>query len=166
MDAGERARGVLLGLVAGNVLGVGVEGWPGSRIRQRYPDGVREIDAAERDRPWDDDVAQAIILAEAIVERGELSLDDLGGRFLRWYREGARGIGAQTSQVMRELAGGTPPTDAARLVWERSGGKAAGNGAVMRCAPLAIRWRHEVELLVDQSRVSARITHEDPRCQW
>ncbi len=43
---------------------------------------------------------------------------------------------------------------------------AAGNGAVMRCAPLAIRWMNDDGTLVRNSVVSAGVTHWDPRCIW
>ncbi len=52
------------------------------------------------------------------------------------------------------------------MAWEETGGNAAGNGAVMRCAPLAIRWRHDDVALVRNTIVSAVVTHWDPRCTW
>jgi ADP-ribosyl-[dinitrogen reductase] hydrolase len=51
-------------------------------------------------------------------------------------------------------------------VGEESGGQAAGNGAVMRCAPVALRWCGRGRELVEQARRSALVTHHDPRCVW
>ena len=48
----DRARGVMLGLAAGNLLGLPMEGWPYREIDQWYPDGVRDIDAARRSCRW------------------------------------------------------------------------------------------------------------------
>lgn len=162
----DRYRGVVLGLAVGNALGLPAEGRPAAWIRERYPRGLADIDPVETDRPWDDDVAQAVLLAEALVEEGRLDLEDLGRRLLAWYRESGRGIGLQTARVIEQLSRGTPAAYAAGLVWEASGRQAAGNGAVMRCAPVALRWWRDEERLIEQSRISARVTHEDPRCQW
>jgi ADP-ribosyl-[dinitrogen reductase] hydrolase len=41
----------------------------------------------------------------------------------------------------------------------------AGNGALMRCAPVALFTLNSPEMLVDISRASARVTHHDPKAQ-
>jgi ADP-ribosyl-[dinitrogen reductase] hydrolase len=46
-----------------------------------------------------------------------------------------------------------------------AGGRAAGNGSVMRCAPVALRFRGDLGTLDQASRDTARITHADARCQ-
>jgi ADP-ribosyl-[dinitrogen reductase] hydrolase len=161
-----RYRGVLLGLAVGNALGLPVEGRPPAWIRDQYPEGLREIDRHERERPWDDDLAQTVILAEMLAEHGELDLEALAASLVRWADENGRGIGSLTHAVITELAAGAPPSVAARQVWERGGGTAAGNGAVMRCAPVALRWRHSGRQLVEQTWRSAIVTHADPRCPW
>ncbi|MDE0207222.1 MAG: ADP-ribosylglycohydrolase family protein, partial [Candidatus Tectomicrobia bacterium] len=61
---------------------------------------------------------------------------------------------------------GLPALQASRAAWEDSRGRAAGNGAVMRCAPLAIRWRHDDAALVLNTVCSAAVTHWDARCIW
>jgi ADP-ribosyl-[dinitrogen reductase] hydrolase len=43
---------------------------------------------------------------------------------------------------------------------------AAGNGSIMRCAPVALRFRTEPEAIVQASIDTSRITHADPRCTW
>jgi ADP-ribosyl-[dinitrogen reductase] hydrolase len=160
-----RSRGTLLSAAAGNALGGEVEGLSAERIRARFG-RVTEIPSAERESGWDDDIAQTVLLAEALLERGTLDRDDLARRLVDWFRAGARGIGMLTMQVMTELVSGTSPADAAREVWERSGRQAAGNGAVMRCSPVALRWRRAPERLVAEARASALVTHHDPRCEW
>ena len=64
----DRARGTMLGLAVGNLLGLEMESSSYQRIRQDYPDGVRDIDPAEAQRPMDDDLAQTVELGEALVE--------------------------------------------------------------------------------------------------
>ncbi|RMG66619.1 MAG: hypothetical protein D6715_06510 [Calditrichaeota bacterium] len=159
-------RGCLLGLACGNVLGVEVEGWSRAAILARYPEGVQEPDPQERFREWDDDVAQALILGEALLSPEGVQADRLGQALVDWMRRSGRGIGTLTAQVLGRIAGGEPAEEAAQRVWEISGRQSAGNGAVMRCAPVALRWWREPERLIRESLASARVTHADPRCQW
>jgi ADP-ribosyl-[dinitrogen reductase] hydrolase len=115
----DRYRGTMLGLAVGNALGIPVEGRPRAFVRDRYPDGVREIPREERGLSWDDDVAQGVLLAEAILERGAVDPDDLGRRLVRWAEENGRGIGIQTRAVIELLEAGRAATEAARVVWGR-----------------------------------------------
>lgn len=162
----DRYRGTLLGLAVGNTLGLPVEAWPREAILERYPGGVREIDPTELALPWDDDLAQAVIIAEAILERDTLGSDDLAARLLEWEDSNGRGMGSQTRAVLSLLRLGKLPSEASRIVWEESGSAPAGNGAVMRCAPVAMRWRLDMERLRVETENSSRVTHHDPRCGW
>lgn len=160
----ERYAGALLGLAVGNALGGPVEGLTAAEIRQHHPDGLTEIAESET-HTWDDDVAQAIALAESLLP-GPLDPDAFLDRLVRWFRESGRGIGRQTRAVLRLAERGPGGTEAARRVWEESGRTAAGNGAVMRCAPVGLRWRREPGRLVEDAIASARVTHYDPRSAW
>lgn len=165
-DLRDRYRGTLLGLAVGNTLGLPVESWPSAEIRRRYPKGIREIDPLEVKLPWDDDLAQAVILAEAILEYDTLRNDDLAARMVSWFESNGRGMGAQTRAVISALRQGMLASEAAKLVWERDGGQPAGNGAVMRCAPVAMRWPQDPVKLLEETENSSRVTHYDPRCSW
>jgi ADP-ribosyl-[dinitrogen reductase] hydrolase len=162
----DRYRGALLGLAVGNTLGLPVESWPRSEILRRYPKGIRELDPLELTLPWDDDLAQAVIIAEAILEHDTLGNDDLATRLLQWFESNGRGMGSQTRAVLNALRAGMLPSEAAKLVWEEAGTQPAGNGAVMRCAPIAMRWRLDPVKLRDETENSSRVTHHDPRCGW
>jgi ADP-ribosylglycohydrolase len=162
----DRYRGTLLGLAVGNALGLPVESWPSSEIRRQYPRGIRDIRPDEVLLPWDDDLAQAVILAEAILEHDTMKNEDLARRLMDWFVSNGRGMGGQTRAVINALHKGMMPSEAARLVWERDGGQPAGNGAVMRCAPVAMRWPSDRKKLFEETEQSALITHHDPRCAW
>ena len=195
MQLQDRCRGLMAGLAAGNLLGIPCEGWPREEIRLRWPGGVRDIEARSG-YPDDDDLAQAVILAAACHGAEALDADDLARQFWVWGEENGLGMGHATRATLARYGGipprcygsrnmsarrrvsarpgfrvarepvGLPALAASRAAWEDAGGKAAGNGAVMRCAPLAIRWRQDDTALVRNTVVSAVITHWDARCIW
>jgi len=162
----DRFRGVLLGLGVGNGLGLPVEGGSQQSIRRAYPRGVTEIDPEESRRPWDDDLAQAVILAEVLCETPEMDPSAFAGRLINWAAENGRGMGILTSSVIAEMKQGNDAFEAARLAWERNPMSGAGNGAVMRCAPVALRHLFSGSALIQAARSSALVTHYDARCEW
>ena len=162
----DRARGVLLGLAVGNLLGLPVEGFGRSLIEQRYPDGVTEIEPSERDRPMDDDLAQAVDLAEALANDAD-PLTGFTDRLVRWRRENGRGIGIMTSTVIDHLEDGLGAPGAARAFWQEQGSpETQPNGALMRCAPVALQQAHDPARLIELSTGTCAVTHFAPGAQW
>jgi ADP-ribosylglycohydrolase len=181
-DVLDRCRGSMVGLAVGNLMGVCQEGMSRHQLLCRYPGGIREIEALPG-YPDDDDLAQAVILADACLAADHLEVEDLARRFWAWGEENGLGMGGLTRRALTHFGGalpqqargtetrprqpeGCPAHSAAREAWEESGRCAAGNGAVMRCAPVAVRWMHSELALVLNTVVSAVATHYDPRCVW
>ena len=162
----DRARGVLLGLAVGNLLGLPVEGASREAIRQSYPQGIGEIDPSERDRAMDDDLAQAVELAEALAQDDDPA-SGLAERLVRWRKENGRGIGIMTSLVIDDLEDGLGVPGAARTYWESHGCPVSQpNGALMRCAPVAICHVAGPDNLVQETARSCAVTHYAPGAQW
>ncbi|MDE2788545.1 MAG: ADP-ribosylglycohydrolase family protein [Chloroflexota bacterium] len=159
----ERARGVLLGLACGNLLGLPVEGRWHYDIAYRYPQGVLFIDPHERDRDLDDDLAQAVELAEAFLS-GDDYVRGFAGRLIEWAWVNGRGMGGTTRRVINRMRDSADALDAARLVYEQS--PIAPNGGVMRCAPVAIVRRSDPALLISDSAATCAVTHYANTCQW
>ena len=177
--ADDRERGLMVGIAAGNLLGLPVEGRPRWQVHERFPNGVHDI-TARPGYPDDDDLAQSIIIAEA-SEEGPLDVEDLGHRFWEWAEVNGLGMGNLTSNVLTLFGGSYPQRlrhgtledvrqpkgiaieDASQEAW---GGKRAGNGALMRCTPIAVRWRDDAAALGRNSVISAVPTHWDRRCGW
>ncbi|MEK7467105.1 MAG: ADP-ribosylglycohydrolase family protein [Planctomycetota bacterium] len=154
-----RATGTLLGLAAGNMLGLEAE----FELEPRVPP-VTDIPEAELRRPWDDDLAQAFELAESLARHRKADPRDLANRFQKWARANGRGMGSQTQQAIRLFEKGFAPLDAGRMVWEQSVGRAAGNGGVMRVAPVGLAFHDNPEALAKAAHDATAITHFDPRC--
>ncbi|MCY3570354.1 MAG: ADP-ribosylglycohydrolase family protein [Chloroflexi bacterium] len=162
----DRARGVLLGLAVGNLLGLPVEGASRSTIQRSYPAGLREIDPRERYRPMDDDLAQAVDLAEALARDPDPVLG-FADRLVKWRTENGRGIGIMTSTVIDYLEVGLGVLGAANAFWqERGSPETQPNGALMRCAPVALRHALEPQALITQSALTCAVTHFAPGAQW
>ena len=158
----DRARGAMLGLAVGNLLGLPVESQWHDDIAQWYPDGITNIDPDEAHRPMDDDLAQAVDLAESLVGGGDY-ISDFAERLIVWADENGRGMGLLTSRVINQLRR-HPPPDAARIVYEQR--PIAPNGGVMRCAPAALARLRQPELLVSDSAAACAVTHYAAACQW
>ncbi|MCY3568431.1 MAG: ADP-ribosylglycohydrolase family protein [Chloroflexi bacterium] len=162
----DRASGVLLGLAAGNLLGLPVEGVGRDTIRSRYPQGIREIDPREVRRPMDDDLAQAVDLAEALAD----DVDPVAGfanRLVKWRNENGRGIGIMTSTVIDYVEVGLGAPGAAKAFWQERGcPETQPNGALMRCAPVALRYARQPEQLIAQTASTCAVTHFAPGAQW
>ena len=160
----DRARGVMLGVVVGNLLGLPIEGRSRRQIQERYPQGVTEIRPAEMAKPMDDDPAQSVELAEALLEGGDL-VERFAARLVAWSLLNGRGMGRTTRQSINQLKDKVPPPVAAYAVY-RAKGENAPNGGIMRCAPVAIARRRHPELLIRDTADTCAVSHYAPASQW
>src|SRR5881394_579612 len=162
-----RARGALLGLVAGNQLGVPTEhlGTPDA-IRQAFPNGVTDLAPPPKNSPYDDDAAMALLLGESLVSSQGFDANDLARRWVKWMKVDGRGIGATTRRALTLIDRGKEPFEAGRLANQENPGRSAGNGSVMRCAPVALLYHNDPDRLMRVSTQQAAITHSDERCTW
>lgn len=155
----ERAHGLLLGLAAGNALGLPTEPLEtAAAIGQRFPGGVRDIVRQDTpESPFDDDTALAVILAEELADP-PLDFATVAHRWVDWARTDGRGIGDWTSRALAHIAThDSPPA---------STGGVATNGALTRCLPIALVAFGSPRNLVSATFHAAALTHPDPRCTW
>lgn len=172
MDRGDpqlvsRARGALLGLVAGNQLGVPTEhmGTP-EAIRKAFPNGVVDLAPPPKNSPYDDDAAMALLLGESLLASKGFDANDVGRRWVKWMKVDGRGIGITTKRALTLIDRGKEPFEAGRLANQENPGRSAGNGSVMRCIPVALRYHNDPDRLIRVSTQQAAITHADERCTW
>src|SRR5438093_8590456 len=162
-----RARGALLGLVAGNQLGVPTEhlGTPDA-IRQAFPNGVTDLATPPKNSPYDDDAAMALLLGESLLDSQGFDANDVARRWAKWMKVDGRGIGMTTKRALTLIDRGKEPFEAGRLANQENPGRSAGNGSVMRCIPVALRYHDDPDRLIRVSTQQAAITHADERCTW
>ena len=169
-DLADRYAGTLLGLACGDALGGPVEFRKRDDIAAEFPAGVTEyigggwLNLAPGEVT--DDTQQTLILAEALTEHG-LDLARFAAGLIGWMRSEPKDIGNTTRVALTALAAGTSPRESGLAALEQRGQRgAAANGAVMRCAPVALRFRRDREKLVEASLDSARVTHAEERAAW
>ena len=160
----DRLRGAFLGLAVGDALGTTLEfAPPGSfePLEDMVGGGPFDLPPGA----WTDDTAMAACLAESLVVTGRFDPTDQLRRYLRWYREGHWSSTGACFDI-----GGTTRT--ALEAFERSGDPAsggtdphsAGNGSIMRLAPVPVAFAHDPQEAVHLSGESARTTHALPEC--
>ena len=166
----DRAAGVLLGMACGDALGAGYEfGPPLANDVPVVMEGGGSFGWAPGE--WTDDTSMAIAIAEVAAEgldlRGEEAQDRIAGPWATWA-ETAKDIGIQTRQVFRsatQVVGTQPTAEGLRTAaaeLHRRTGRTAGNGSLMRTAPVALAYLDDEAALVEAATALSALTHADP----
>jgi ADP-ribosyl-[dinitrogen reductase] hydrolase len=83
-------------------------------------------------------IRMALRVAESLLDRGAFDLEDIGARYLDWWRGGAFDTGPTAAEVLSLVACGIPFEQAAIRVDEKAAGLTAGCNPAHRSAPLAM----------------------------
>jgi ADP-ribosyl-[dinitrogen reductase] hydrolase len=113
---------------------------------------------------YTDDTQMALLIAESLLQNKGFVASDLARRFQAWART-AKDVGIQTRAVVNMETYLSDPDRCSLRYYADHPDSSAGNGALMRCAPVALFCLNSLEELVETSRASARVTHHDPRAQ-
>lgn len=155
----DRARGAFLGLAIGDAIGTTLE----FRARDSYSPVTGMVGGGPfqlRPGEWTDDTAMAIALAESLLEHEGLNEKDLMEGFCEWYEQGTYSctgtcfdIGITTRAALQRfrltgnpMAGSEDP-------------RHAGNGSLMRLAPVPILYWNNGPARANAARNQSRTTH-------
>lgn len=158
----DRALGAMIGSAVGDAVGTTLE----FKARDTYPLLTDMIGGGPfRLKPgqWTDDTSMALALMDSLLKHPSLEEADLMERFVRWHERGDYSttgrcfdIGITTRQALgrwkqtgNPVAGSTAPDT-------------AGNGSLMRLAPVATRWWRDRDVLRDVAARQSRTTHGAP----
>ena len=155
----DRFRGAMLGLAVGDAVGTTLEfKRPGTfaPITDMVGGGPFDLNPGE----WTDDTSMALCLATSLVECGGFNAQDQMERYVRWWKEGyfsstgrCFDIGITVTTALSQFmdygdpyAGSTDPNT-------------AGNGSLMRLAPMALFYGRNPQMAITRAADSSRTTH-------
>lgn len=104
----------------------------------------------------------ALQLTASLLDRNEFDLENIGTRYLNWWKDGGFDTGTAAARVFRQVADGMSFEDAAALLDRERGGRTAGCNPAHRIAPLAMCASVPDPDLADFARAEAALTHRHP----
>lgn len=155
----DRYLGSMLGLAIGDALGATVEFKKRGTfepVKDLIGGGPFDLMPGE----WTDDTSMALCLADSLLTCRGFNPKDQMERYLRWYRNGY-----MSSKDYCFDIGNT--TKEALVLYEKTGNpycgsfepRSAGNGSIMRLAPVPLYFARDLQLGIDFSAKSSRTTH-------
>ena len=155
-DALEKAAvGMLLGCAVGDAVGE-------LAFAQRERADLIAIAALMPVLRYTDDTAMTAVLAQSLIDHGDVVSDPLGAAFAAAYNaEPKRGYGPGPPRLFaRVAASGLSYAEAAQELYDGHG--SWGNGAAMRVAPVGLAYRDDPAALYAAACTSAAVTHAHP----
>ncbi len=160
----DKCKGALIGLATGDALGTTVEfrrAGTFTPMTDLVGGGFFGLEAGK----WTDDTSMALCLGDSLIEKEEFNAFDQLERYVRWMTEGYNSstgncfdIGNATRQALYlyESTGQPYCGDTDR--------NSAGNGSIMRLAPIPIMYYNKPVQLLKYSALSSKTTHSAPQC--
>jgi ADP-ribosylglycohydrolase len=164
MEPVDRYRGSLLGLAVGDAVGTTLEfRSPGTftPINDMVGGGPFRLKPGQ----WTDDTSMALCLAESLIECRGFHPEDQMRRYVKWWREGYLSstgtcfeIGTTTSQSLARFEQTGEPFSGSKSA------SAAGNGSIMRLAPVPMFYAGDPAEAIAKAAESSRTTHAAANC--
>jgi ADP-ribosyl-[dinitrogen reductase] hydrolase len=149
-----RVEGMLLGLAIGDSLGVTTEGWLPSQRRAQFGelrDYIPNKYVNEAKGFPSDDTQLAFWTLEQLITDNGFIPENVAARFCK---DKIFGIGSTVRQFIFNFKTG--------VLWYKCGPNSAGNGALMRIAPMLIPHLQKSGVRIwEDTAISAMITHND-----
>jgi len=164
MELMERYQGCLLGLACGDAVGTTLEFKPRGSfepITDMVGGGPFNLDPGQ----WTDDTSMALCLAESLIEQKGFDPLDQMERYVMWYRTGyfsstgvCFDIGGTTASALRRFEKTRDPISGL------TDSHSAGNGSLMRLAPVPLFLFPDREAMIFYAGESSRTTHGAQEC--
>ena len=163
-DTRDAARGALVGLAVGDAIGTTVEFCDRGSfepLTDMVGGGPFDLDPGQ----WTDDTSMALCLAHSLAECGFDPRDQME-RYVRWWRQGYMSstgncfdIGNTVRTALSTFEDSGDPTSGTMDEWS------AGNGSIMRLAPVPIFFYPDRAMTISYSGESSLTTHGLPVCR-
>lgn len=159
-----RFRGCLVGLAVGDAVGTTVEFSPRGSfepVTDMVGGGPFDLEVGQ----WTDDTSMALCSAYSLVTCGGFDAEDQMKNFTMWYRNGLFSstgicfdIGNTTKSAIWQWEMDGDPYAGSTMPWT------AGNGCIMKLAPVPMFYEQNHEDAIYYSGESSRLTHAAPEC--
>lgn len=160
----DKCKGALLGLAIGDALGTTLEFKSHGSFKpltDLIGGGAFGLPAGK----WTDDTSMALCLADSLIIKNEFDAFDQLERYVNWYRKGYNSstntcfdIGNATRQALFLFE------DTGQPYCGSTDKYSAGNGSIMRLAPIPIRYYTNKNDLIKYAALSSRTTHAAIQC--
>ena len=166
---GDRFRGALLGLAAGEALGAPAEFLTAEQVVEKYGvitemigGGVYEVAPGE----ITDATEMMLCLAESLADNGRFEPEDIMARYGEWLASQPRHVSLTVRAALISYRSGTHWDVASRRAFEILGGPTAGNGSLIRCAPVGLLYSGDARTRHEMSHRESTLTHFDRLAGW
>lgn len=159
----QRARGALLGLAVGDAIGTTAEFMPRGTfapLTGMVGGGPFQLEPGQ----WTDDTSMALCLAASLTQCG-FDLQDQIERYTLWFEDGYMSsnghcfdIGTSTHEALLRFQNNGQPLAGS------TDSNSAGNGSIMRLAPVPIFYQDSPVKAIDRCEAQSRTTHQAPEC--
>jgi len=164
MTTHDRFLGCLLGLAVGDAVGTTLEFKPRGSfkpITDMTGGGPFHLEPGQ----WTDDTSMALCLASSLVERGEFDPTDQMARYVRWKDEGYWSSNGHCFDIGNATGAALARFKRTRDPFSGSADpRSAGNGSIMRLAPVPMFFAADMAKAVHYSAESSRTTHAAAEC--
>lgn len=165
----DRFRGALLGLAVGEAMGAPAEFLTADQIVKKYGfitemigGGIYDVAPGETI----DATEMMLCLAESLADVGGFDPEDIIERYRLWFESQPRHVSLTVRATLLSYRSGTHWDLASRRAFEILGGPTAGNGSVIRCAPVGLRYYADAETRHELSHRESTLTHFDLLAGW
>lgn len=155
----DRYRGAMLGLAVGDALGMPLEFEPRDRrtVSDLEAGGPFRLEKGQ----WTDDTSMACCLAYSLIERGGFDAAHQMECYSYWYRYGAYSSNGECFDIGNTIRAAIERFLATGEAFAGSPDpKTAGNGSLMRLAPVVLFYFSDFEAVVRNAELSSRTTHQ------
>lgn len=162
----DKCKGALLGLAIGDALGTTVEFLHPNTFEPMTDlvgGGVFKLEAGK----WTDDTdtSMALCLADSLIEKKEFDAFDQMDKYYKWFSQGYNSseedcvdIGNATRSALYRF------DDCGQPYCGDPSRSNAGNGSIMRLAPIGIFYQQNISALLKYAALSSKTTHSAPQC--
>ena len=153
-----QATGMLVGLAVGDAVGTTLEFQPRGSF-QPIIDMVGAGPFNLQPGQWTDDTSMALCLAQSLIHQKDFDPTDQMNRYCNWYQRGYMSVTGECFDI-----GMTVRSALERFLDDQnpyagsSDPYSAGNGSIMRLAPIVLAY-HDHKNLLTYARDSSRTTH-------